>query len=115
LDPADFLAYEGDVAGEADALSAILGAFITVYDTTCRYNARRLHLCQTYRVAQLAPDRIQMLRAAAERHPGAVFVAYARPLRRLAPVTGLSFVSPTTGLIDSTSSLPGSTSWRRGA
>lgn len=80
LDPREFRPYEGRVASDAEALAETLGVFIAVYQSLRPLEMIAVHLCQTYRTAILDPDDVKLLRVAEERHPGAVFVAYARPL-----------------------------------
>jgi len=40
-------------------------------------------LCKTFKVADLGPEAVSLLKEAEKRNPGAVFVAYSRPLTRL--------------------------------
>ncbi|MDP9149779.1 MAG: hypothetical protein M3O36_07575 [Myxococcota bacterium] len=83
LDPREFLPYEGNVASDAEALAEKLGVFIAVYQCLRPIGTTAVHLCQTYHTALLDADDVKLLRVAEDCHPGAVFVAYARPLRAL--------------------------------
>jgi len=78
----------GYVASDADALAEKLGVFIAVYRSLRPIETIAVHLCQKYGTAILDGDDVKLLRVVEERHPGALFVAYARPLCALTATDG---------------------------
>ena len=80
IDVGELVPPTADLRRQCQTLERTLGAHVAAY----RAGATGGHggLCSIYETALLLPAHLERIRAAEKQHPGVVFVAYRRPLRR---------------------------------
>ena len=80
VDPSELAELTPHLAAVRDQLEAELGCHVAAYRTGAV--GRPGGLCDVYESARLADDQLQRLRAVESVVPGAILVAYTKPLRR---------------------------------
>ena len=80
LDVAELVRETAELRRQCRALERILGVYVAAYRAGATGHPRGL--CIIYEAAPMLPSHLARIRAAEAQHPGVVFVAYRRPLRR---------------------------------